>query len=181
MTDKELLKKLKKDKSSGLSTVIDLYAGLLYKIAGAIILPIGSKEDVEECVSDSFLAFYKEIDRLDLEKSSIKTFLALIARRKAIDFYRSLKAKTAKETTLSEDTDITSNDFTPESDRKSAVLSAVKELGEPDSSIIIRKYIFGETAAEIALAFDMSEDAVQKRIERSRAKLKKELGGVLNG
>ena len=91
MTDKELLKKLKKNKSSGLSAVIDLYSGLLYKIAAGIILPLGTKEDVEECVSDSFLAFYGEIDSLDLDKASIKTYLAVITRRKAIDFYRKLK------------------------------------------------------------------------------------------
>ena len=80
MTDKELLEKLKKDKNSGLSVVIELYSGLLYKVAAAVILPIGSKEDVEECVSDSFLSFYRHIDSVDLEKSSIKSYLAVIAR-----------------------------------------------------------------------------------------------------
>ena len=40
MTGKELIKKLKKDKSSGLSLVIDLYSGLLYKIAANVLLPV---------------------------------------------------------------------------------------------------------------------------------------------
>ncbi len=180
MTDKELLKKLKKDKSSGLSTVIDLYSGLLYKIAGAIILPVGTKEDVEECVSDSFLAFYGEIDSLDLKKSGIKTYLALIARRKAIDVYRSLKGRSSAEASIDE-TVADSRDFTREVDRKNSLLPAVKNLGEPDSAIIIRKYVFGETAAEIAAALNMTEAAVQKRLERSREKLRTELRGVMNG
>ncbi len=180
MTDKELLKKLKKDKSSGLSEVIDLYSGLLYKIAGAIILPLGTKEDVEECVSDSFLAFYGEIDSLDLNKSSIKTYLALIARRKAIDVYRSLRSKSSSEAALDEG-NTGSNDFTPELDRKLSLLPAVKSLGEPDSTIVIRKYVFGETAGEIARLLGLSEAAVQKRLERSRDKLRIELRGVLNG
>lgn len=181
MTDKELLKKLKKNKSSGLSAVIDLYSGLLYKIAGAIILPIGTKEDVEECVSDSFLAFYGEIDSLDLDKSSIKTYLALITRRKAIDFYRSLKHKSSAEFSSDEEMTDSADDFTHSLDRKSALLTAVKNLGEPDSTIIIRKYILGETAAEIAEQLDLSEAAIQKRIERSREKLRTELRGVING
>ena len=180
MTDKELLIKLKKDKSSGLSEVIDLYSGLLYKIAGAIILPVGTREDVEECVSDSFLAFYGEIDSLDTDKSSLKTYLALIARRKAIDVYRKLRHRDSAEAVLIEDL-AEGRDFTPELDRKNSLLPAVKSLGEPDSTIIIRRYILGETAGEIAEALAMSEAAVQKRLERSREKLRKELRGVLNG
>ena len=181
MTDKELLKKLKKDKSSGLSLVIDLYSGLLYKIAANVLIPIGTREDIEECVSDSFLAFYGEIDNIDLQKASIKAYLAVITRRKAIDLYRKLKK--AAELISNDEAELISEseDFTLSHDRKSALFSAVAALGEPDTTIITRKFYLGETAAEIALKLGMSEDAVQKRIERSRKKLKAELGGVLNG
>ncbi len=182
MTDKELIKKLKKDKSSGLSAVIDLYSGLLYKIAANVLLPIGTKEDIEECISDSFIAFYGEIDKIDLQKASIKTYLAIIAKRKAIDRYRILKKAAAL--IPYEDSALNGSevqDFTVSSDKKAALISAVKNLGEPDTTIIIRKFYLGETAAEIAEALGMSEGAVQKRIERSRQKLKEELGGVLYG
>ena len=181
MTDKELLKKLKKNKSSGLSAVIDLYSGLLYKIAAGIILPLGTKEDVEECVSDSFLAFYGEIDSLDLDKASIKTYLAVITRRKAIDFYRKLKK--ASELFTEEDTEsiCAPEDFALTQERKAVILNALLSLGEPDKTILTRKFFLGETAAEIGKSLGMSEAAVQKRIERSKNKLKAELGGVLNG
>ena len=181
MTDKELLKKLKKDKSSGLSVVIDLYSGLLYKIAANVILPYGTAEDVEECVSDSFLSFYGEIEKIDLQKASIKSYLAVITKRKAIDMYRRLSAESCR----LYDTDgfefAETDDFTANSDRKALLLSVLKSLGEPDTTIVTRKFYLGETAAEIAAKLGMSEDAVQKRIERSRHKLKSELGGVLNG
>lgn len=181
MTDKELLKKLKKDKSSGLSLVIDLYSGLLYKIVSNVLLPIGTKEDVEECVSDSFLAFYGEIDSIDPEKATIKSYLAVIARRKAIDRYRKLKK--ASELITNDEAQLAgaSEDFTLNHDRKTALFSAIRSLGEPDTTIITRKFFLGETAAEIAAKLRLSEEAVQKRIERSRKKLKTELGGVLNG
>ena len=181
MTDKELLKKLKKDKSSGLSLVIDLYSGLLYKIAANVLLPLGTKEDVEECVSDSFLAFYGEIDNINLEKASIKSYLAVITRRKAIDLYRKLKKASAFIGEDEAELAGASEDFTVSHDRKAAVISAIKGLGEPDTTIVTRKFYLGETAAQIAAKLGMSEDAVQKRIERSRKKLKTELGGVLNG
>lgn len=181
MTDKELLKKLKKHKDSGLSLVIDAYSGLLYKIAANIILPTGTNEDVEECLSDSFLSFYKEIDSIDLKKASIKTYLALITKRKAIDTYRRLSRNT--DISLEDNTASinASDDFTVDFEKKSALFSAVKSLGEPDTTIITRKYLLGETSAQIAHAMNLSEGAVQKRIERSREKLKLELGGVING
>lgn len=181
MTDKELLKKLKKDKSSGLSAVIDLYSGLLYKIAAGIILPLGTKEDVEECVSDSFLAFYGEIDKIDLEKASIKAYLAVITKRRAIDFYRRLKR--ASELISDEDTAVlaSTEDFTLTEERRSIITNALLNLGEPDKTIITRRFYLGETAEEIGNALGMSASAVQKRIERSKNKLKAELGGVFYG
>lgn len=181
MTDKELLKKLKKDKNPALALVIDTYSGLLYKIAANIILPVGTAEDVEECVSDSFLAFSKESGNIDLKKASIKTYLALIAKRKAIDSYRKLRRD--KEILIGEECEDIghSDDFTMDSDKKAALLKAVKNLGEPDTTIITRKYFLGETSSQIAEVTGLSEGAVQKRLERSREKLKLELGGVLNG
>lgn len=178
MTDKELLKKLKKDKASGLSVAIDLYSGLLYKLASAIILPSGTKEDVEECVSDSFFAFYEQLESLDLKKASVKTFLAVITRRKAIDIYRkNLRQNNCSLGDIAEG-EATEKDFTFDLERRKVILSAIKELGEPDSTIITRKYLFNETAAEIGDALQMSEAAVQKRLERTRKKLKPMLGGV---
>ncbi len=182
MTDKELLKKLKKNKSSGLSAVIDLYSGLLYKIAAGIILPLGTKEDVEECVSDSFLAFYGEIDKIDLEKASIKAYLAVITKRRAIDFYRRLKrASELISDEAAESIPSVAEDFTLTEERKSAVFSALSKLEEPDKTIVIRRFYLGETAAETGRVLGMSEGAVQKRLERSKSKLKAELGGVFYG
>lgn len=181
MTDKEILKKLKKDKDSGLSLVIDLYSGLLYKIAANVILPLGTSEDVEECVSDSFLAFYGEIENIDLTRASIKAYLAVITKRKAIDCYRRLSKKQTFSLNSDEILFVPSEDFTLSADRKAFLIDAIKSLGEPDSTIIIRKYYLGETAAQIAARLKTSEAAVQKRIERCKQKLKAELGGVMYG
>lgn len=178
MTDKELLKKIKKDKASGLSVIIDLYSGLLYKLASAIILPVGTKEDIEECLSDSFYAFYEQLESIDLKKSSIKTFLAVITRRKAIDVYRKLSRKSDCSFEDVAETQTDEKDFTLSLERRRLILSALKELGEPDTTIITRKYLFNETAAEIGDVLQMNEAAVQKRLERARNKLKILLGGV---
>ena len=55
---------------------------------------------------------------------------------------------------------------------RKALWNAVKSLGEPDSTIIIRQFFYEQTAAEIGKLISMSAAAVQKRSERARKKLR---------
>ena len=57
------------------------------------------------------------------------------------------------------------------------VLCAIEELGEPDSSIIFRKYYYGESSKDIARAISMSVSTVDTRAHRALNKLRKKFGG----
>ena len=48
----------------------------------------------------------------------------------------------------------------------------IKQLGEPDSTIIIQQYFYERTAKEIAESISMTAAAVQKRSSRARQRLK---------
>ena len=48
----------------------------------------------------------------------------------------------------------------------------IKELGEPDTSIIMRQYFYEQSTHEIAKALSMTAAAVQKRSIRARKRLK---------
>ena len=61
------------------------------------------------------------------------------------------------------------------SERNSILLNKIKELGEPDTTIIIKQYYYNMTVAEIGKAISMTAAAVQKRSVRARQKLKKML------
>ncbi len=58
------------------------------------------------------------------------------------------------------------------SERNSILLNKIKELGEPDTTIIIKQYYYNMTVAEIGKAISMTSAAVQKRSVRARQKLK---------
>ena len=58
------------------------------------------------------------------------------------------------------------------SERNSILLNKIKELGEPDTSIIVKQYYYNMTVAEIGKAISMTSAAVQKRSVRARQKLK---------
>ena len=57
------------------------------------------------------------------------------------------------------------------------VIRAVEDLGEPDSSIIFRKYYYGESSKEIAKATGLSVSNVDTRTHRALNKLRKMFGG----
>lgn len=87
IADKELIALLKKNPEKGLDKLINSYSGFVYTIVLSK-LANSSKQDIEECVSDIIFELYKNRNCIDLQKGSIKAYLAVIAKRKAIDNYR---------------------------------------------------------------------------------------------
>lgn len=181
MTDSELLLIISKDKVKGFSLLVDTYSALVYKIVSSVILPVGTREDAEECVSDAFLAFYNNLDSVDLDKGSVKGYLALIAKRRAINLYHTLKREQYSTLPIDEQADLGSDEEISNYDTRCVLVAAIKALGEPDSTIITRKYLLGESAKEISEHVSLSPEAVQKRLERCREKLKSVLGGAFGG
>lgn len=92
MDDRELLQILQKNPENGMRLVMKEYTGLCYYIAKQKLADF-SAEEIEECVSDVFLAFYHQYTAIDLERGSIKGFLAVLSRRKAVDRWRKLAGK----------------------------------------------------------------------------------------
>lgn len=187
MNDDILLSEIKKNPSKGFSLLLKEYSPLVFKICRGILLSVGTNEDAQECASDVFAAFYKNIDRVDLSKGSIKGFLAFGAKTEAIDRYRKLKKESGRVVSLESAEELSSAetafDESEKNERSRLVKDAILSLGEPDSTIIVRKYFFGETAAEIGKKVSLSAEAVQKRSRRALEKLKELLekapGGVL--
>ena len=55
---------------------------------------------------------------------------------------------------------------------KELLLNKVKELGEPDSTIIIQKYFYERNAKEISSLIGMNHAAVRMRCSRAVKKLR---------
>ena len=91
ISDIELLELLSNKPEVGLKMMMDSYMALIYTIIFNKLSGMYSKEDIEECVSDVFIEVLHYKNRIDLQKGTIKAFLAIIAKRKAIDMYRKNK------------------------------------------------------------------------------------------
>lgn len=184
--DEKILRVMKKDPSAGMEMLIDTYSGLISYIIRGRVSGNCSEEDIEECVSDVFVEFYKQVDRIDLEKGSIKAYLATIARRRAIDRFKVAITEQSHRTELDESDYNAIPDCAPgpekiamSGEQSAFIRKAIAKLGEPDTEIIFRRYFLEQPVNEIAEAVGMKRPAVSKRIERALERLKVVMEGYV--
>ncbi len=184
MEDSKLLQLLYKDPSAGMEQLMNQYAGLVYAvIKGKLSESYYISSDIEDCVADVFSEFYTELTKYDLNVSSIKSYLCVLARNHAIDVVRKRERQRGdvsindEECLLQISDDITIDNEFAEEELRREVFSWVKALGEPDSSIIIRKYYLGQSSKEIADALKLTVSNVDTRTSRAISKLRKLYGG----
>ena len=87
MNDKKLAQRLKRGDRLALDRAMDAYAGYLSTVVWRALGPAANAEDVEEIVSDAFLALWSRRDSLDPEQG-LKSWLAAVARNRAVDRLR---------------------------------------------------------------------------------------------
>jgi RNA polymerase sigma-70 factor (ECF subfamily) len=168
MDDKQLVQLLCDDPQEGLRQAVEMYSAYVYKIAYSKLRDVCTKEDIEEAVSDVFMSFYTYALKEGRSLRSAVGMLSVIAKRRCTDIFR---AKARRDTTLPLEyaNDIPSEDIYAE---PSVLLEAIRQLGQPDSEIFLRRYYLGESSREIAKALGMKPNTVTKRITRGLEKLR---------
>lgn len=183
MEDSKLLRLLQKDPNAGMEQLMDQYAGLVYAVVKGRLAGVSHvSSDVEDCVADVFSQFYAHLSAYDPKRASIKTYLCVMARNQAVTVARwrsreqgaiSLDDETAA-LQLADDLSIESE--LTEAELRREVFDAVRALGEPDASILLRKYYLGESSKEIANALGLTVSNVDTRTHRALNKLKSIFG-----
>jgi RNA polymerase sigma-70 factor (ECF subfamily) len=85
-TDAVLVRQVAERRPEALGELYDRYAPLLTGLAFRVL---GSRTDAEEVLQDVFLHVWNQAARYDPARSSVSTWLVLIARSRAIDRLRS--------------------------------------------------------------------------------------------
>lgn len=183
MFDQSLLRLIKEKPNRRMSALMDQYTGLVYSTVKNRISGIVTEEDIEEIVSDVFVAFYNQVDKIDTDKGSLVSYLITIAKRKAVDKYRSC-GKSSELHFESDDCFIEipdGIDIENESGKNrfyACLIDEINALGEPDSTVIYRKFYYCESSKEIASVTGLTADNVRKRLQCSLRKLESKLKGV---
>ncbi len=184
MQDDELINTLKTDPNTGMTLLMKQYAGLVYsivrhKLAGQTFCDA----DIEHCVADTFSEFYCDLDKFQKATGSIRSWLCVIARNNAHDRLRKYKKEAGTlsldaegiaepwDDTFSVEEALVTKEFREE------LLREIKALGEPDSTILLRKYYLSESSKEIAASLNLTVSAVDTRAHRAILKLRSIFGG----
>ncbi len=183
MDDKKLLRLLRKDPNAGMERLMNQYAGLVYAtVKGRLADSDYISSDIEDCVAEVFVKFYTALSDYDSSISSIKTYLCVIARNNAIN----LANKNLQKPVVSIDDEDSflqiADEFLierriEEDELRREVIKAIEALGEPDSSILFRKYYYGQPSKDIAKAVGLTVENVDTRTHRALRKLRKMFGG----
>lgn len=187
MNDSELLELIDRDAQSGMSALVEQYSAFVYVISRSKLESVCTPQDIEEFTSDIFYEFYQHRDRIDLERGSVKAFLSVLTKCRAINRYKNeMTRKSRRQRGAGEIPEelpaavCTELDY-EKREQANELIAQVKALGEPDGSIVICRYYLGMKSAEIARRFSLKENTVNKKITRALDKLRKSMGGVQNG
>lgn len=182
MDETKLAQKLKRGDRLALDRAMERYTPYLSAVVWNAMGPAAAREDVEEVVSDAFLALWSHRERLD-PRQGVRPWLAAVARNRAVD-----RLRAAPPRPLPLDEGVEPGSPGPEEDLErrlfaDALRRAVEALPPPDSQLVLRFYYEEEKLKDIARDLGMSVPAAKTRLCRARRKLKEILqkGGLADG
>ena len=178
MDEEIIVEKIMAGNEEAFAQIVDKYSKLLWVIAGGILGSIGTEQDIEECVSDVFIEIWKKPKAFKKQRGTLKNFLAVIAKSKALDRYRALsKMKIVEIDEVINLSDDGLLGYVIDREMYAELYEAINLLSEPNKEIIIRRYFFEEKPACIAEKISMPLKEVENRLYQSKQKLKTILNG----
>ena len=165
--DSELADAIKNGSERALEELVRLYGGLIRAIVRYHLKDISMWQ--EDCENDVLLSVWRNIDRFDPEKNSLKNWLGAVAKYRAINYKRRyIKELSGKE--LTEDiTDKTSADAEIlKQETRAEIISLLEGLNSADREIFIRRYIMEQPVEEIAAVKSRKPSWIYNRLSRGR-------------
>jgi len=180
--ERGLARRLQKGDRLALDRTMGLYTAYLSTVVWRAMGPSATAEDVEEVVSDAFLALWQHRTDLNPEQG-VKAYLATIARNKAADRLRTIGPPVLP---LEDQTTTPSPGPEKEVERRMfahALRQAVENLPETDRILMDGYYYEGQKLKDLARQLGLSVPAAKTRLCRARKTLKRVLmkGGAAYG
>jgi RNA polymerase sigma-70 factor (ECF subfamily) len=168
--DQALLQAAANFEEAALAVIYDQYQGALYRYAYRLL---GDEQLAEECVSDVFFRFLKNLRKGGLPNENLRAYLYRIAHNWIADHYR--HGRSAKEQELD---DHLADDQDPAEDantnmNREQVREALLTLTLEQQQAILLKYFEGWQTEEIAQFMGKRIGAVKALLHRSLVALRK--------
>ena len=176
-TDSTIIDRLFARSEEGLALLQTHYGKLCHRIALNLL---GSREDAEECVNDTYLAVWNTIP--PNRPASLVAYVGKVTRNIAVSCLRKRGAKGRRcegtvlldelaECLPDTDTPDPADDLT----LREALQSFFDSLSEEDRAIMVRRYYDGEPTEAIAVSLGLRHGTVRVRLHRLRERLREHL------
>lgn len=171
-TDGELFLALKQGQVPALGVLYDRHAGLAYGLALKIL---GNAQEAEDLVQDIFLSLAKS--SYDPKRGSFRTFLAVLARSRAIDRLRSRNTSSRvwqrwQSTQVPVDESNPPFEHVSQAEQSQAVQCALSQLSDSQQQILRLSYYDGLSQSEIAERLHLPLGTVKSLARRGLLKLR---------
>ena len=157
-----------------------LYAATSTKLYGIVFRLVGRRDLAEEVLQDAYLRIWQHAARFDPNRGSPITWMAAIARNRALDETSRAACRTMSDDTellelTCEDDPLAHCERTEDARRLYACLA---RLGSERREIIVQAYCLGMSRQEIAKKTGLPVSTVKTWLRRSLAQLKTYLEAV---
>ena len=173
MTEQEIRALHRKDRQQGNAALFDTYYSYVCAVVFRRVLSCGTREDAEECVIDVFHEVIRSFD--SIREGGLHSYIAACAHNHAVNLCRSLNAR-ARHSTSADLTECDSGEDIPDNaedaEQARILLECIRELGEPDATILIQKYYLGANSVRIASVIGKNPVTVRSRCARALKRLR---------
>lgn len=187
-TEKNFIKRLKRQKEDALEYTVDEYLPLVKGIVYKVLYPMENPGLIEECINDVFLTIWHHASKFEGDPTDFRKWLCAVTKFKAIDTYRKANKRVEVEM-VADDLEVGSTHSVEtevlKTENKTELLKLMCGFEVMDRDIMVMKFFLDMTSEEIATNIGLTKAAVDNRIYRGKKKLQQQrskciLGGALH-
>jgi RNA polymerase sigma-70 factor (ECF subfamily) len=173
--EQQLIEGLRNNDSKSLAALYDAYGAMAYGLALRVV---GSPPEAEDVVQESFMALWRQAERLDAAKG-LRSYLLSIVHHRAIDRIRQRGRRPEAE--LDNDLPLPSGEEDPadtavRNDERETVRVALVTLSNEQRRTVEMVYFQGMTMSEAAERLAIPIGTVKSRLRLALGRLRQELG-----
>jgi RNA polymerase sigma-70 factor (ECF subfamily) len=179
--DAALLTRIRAGDETALAAVYDQHAGLVYGLARRVTRDEHLAQDVTQ---DVFAYLWEMPDRVDLARGSLRSYLAVVAHRRAVDEVRRSERRARTENAAAgpesvEGPEPDAVEAAAERYYRTRLADVLQQLPEDQRVAVGLAYYDGKTYVEVARTLGIPEGTAKSRLRLALARLRTMLGDEL--
>ncbi len=178
--DKAFISRAQSGDEQAFAHLMRTYYAFVYAI---VIEIVNNPHDAEEVVQDTFLNAYRGLAQYE-EQTKFRSWLATIARNRALNWLRAQRMDTVSINEVEEHTLQTPNTLDDQlirDEQRELIRRAMETLSQKDREIAHSYYLDGASYDELTKTHGLSYKAIAFRLSRAKQRLTKRLQYLLTG